>query len=43
MIGSPKRYTPDSRSDKRKFTRTAEKVHSVNFMYVRPTRGGRRM
>lgn len=38
-----KRYPVDSRRDRRVFSRTADNVHSVNFMYLRPQRGGRRM
>jgi len=38
-----KRFTPNQKKDKRMFTQTAEKEHSVNFMYLRPQRGGRRL
>jgi len=38
-----KRFPVSPKKDKKVFTRTAQDVHSVNFMYARPLRGGRRM
>lgn len=38
-----KRYSVKGRQDRRVFTRTADNVHSVNFMYLSPQRGGRRL
>lgn len=38
-----KRYPVNRSKDRRIFSRTADNVHSVNYMYLRPQRGGRRM
>lgn len=38
-----KRYHVNRGKDRRIFSRTAENMHSVNFMYLRPQRGGRRL
>lgn len=33
----------NNRRDKKIFSKTADNVHSVNFTYLAPQRGGRRM
>lgn len=38
-----KRKPVSFKTDRRVFTRTADNVHSANFMFMRPTRGGYRM
>lgn len=38
-----KRYPVQRGRDRRIFSRTAENMHSVNFSYLRPQRGGRRL
>lgn len=38
-----KRSFVNKRKDRKVFAKTAESVHNVNFMYLRPTRGGRRL
>lgn len=38
-----KRYSVDRRQDRKVFTRTAEKLHWANFMFITPMRGGKRL
>lgn len=38
-----KRYSVNKKTDRKVFAKTADEVHSVNFMYLRPQRGGRRL
>lgn len=38
-----KRYSTNFRKDRRVFTRTAENVHSMNFRFFNPQRGGIRL
>lgn len=38
-----KRFSVPKSMDRKIFRKTAENVHSVNFTYLAPSRGGRRL
>lgn len=38
-----KRYPVSKGKDRKVFSKTAQNVHSVNFMFLAPSRGGRRL